>query len=337
MIRLSSLLRSFGRLFALGLCVSGLLLTVFAPSAQSASPYPAKPITLICPFSAGGASDLVGRAVADYLTKKWGQPVSVVIKTGAGGTTGTVAGLQSAPDGYSLFLAGNSNGTINPALEKSLPYKWDQPTMVARVATNTMVLIVKADSKWQTAKELVDDIAKNPKNFKLGTGSPAGPSTFCCAQILGGAGIDITLPARVVFQGGAPVVTAVAGGHVDFAAQSVSEVLSLVEAGKIRPLAVTSTERAKQLPNVPTGKEAGFPGFRWLGYSGIQGPPKLPDAVVKQWADALREAMRDPEFQKKMDDVGATPSYLGPEEFKNFLKTDYTEAVQVMDKLGLRQ
>ena len=337
MIRLTSLFRSFGRLFALGLCVSGLFLTVFAPSAQSGEPYPTKPVTLICPFSAGGASDLVGRAVIDYLTKKWGQPVSVVIKTGAGGTTGTVAGLQSAPDGYTFFLAGNSNGTINPALEKSLPYKWDQATMVARVATNTMVLIVKADSKWQTAKELVDDIAKNPKNFKLGTGSPAGPSTFCCAQILGAAGIDITLPARVVFQGGAPVVTAVAGGHVDFAAQSVSEVRSLVEAGKIRGLAVTSPERAKQLPNVPTGKEAGFPGFTWLGYSGIQGPPKLPDAVVKQWADALREAMRDPEFQKKMDDVGATPSYLGPEEFKSFLKTEYDNAVQVLTKLGIRK
>jgi tripartite-type tricarboxylate transporter receptor subunit TctC len=309
----------------------------FTPSAQAAAAYPTKPITLICPFSAGGASDLVGRAVADYLTKKWGQPVSVVIKTGAGGTTGTVAGLQSPPDGYTLFLAGNSNGTINPALEKNLPYKWDQATMVTRVATNTMVLIVKADSKWKTVKELVDDIAKNPKNFKLGTGSPAGPSTFCCAQILGGAGIDITLPSRVVFQGGAPVVTAVAGGHVDFASQSISEILPLLEAGKIRGLAVTSTERAKQLPNIPTGKEVGYPGFRWLGYSGIQGPPKLPDELVKQWADAIREAMGDPEFQKKMADVGATPSFLGPEEFKSFLKNDYTEAVQVLDKLGIRQ
>jgi tripartite-type tricarboxylate transporter receptor subunit TctC len=322
---------------ALGLCVSGLVLTVLAPSARSAAPYPTKPITLICPFSAGGASDLVGRAVSDTLTKKWGQPVTVVIKTGAGGTTGTVAGLQSAPDGYTLFLAGNSNGTINPALEKNLPYKWDQATMVGRVATNTMVLIVKADSKWQTAKELVDDVAKNPKDFKMGTGSAAGPSTFCTAQILGGAGIDITLPSRVVFQGGAPVVTAVAGGHVDFAAQSVSEVLSLVQAGKIRALAVTSTERAKQMPQVPTGKEAGYPWFTWLGYTGIQGPSNLPEGVVKQWAEALKEAMRDPDFLKKMDDVGATPNYLGPEEFKNFLRADNADAVQVLTKLGLRK
>src|SRR5512139_4000163 len=137
MVRSFSFLRSFWRVLVFGICVSGLILTVSAPSARSAAPYPTKPITLICPFSAGGASDLVGRAVADYLTKKWGQPVSVVIKTGAGGTTGTVAGLQSPPDGYTLFLAGNSNGTINPALEKNLPYKWDQATMVARVATNT--------------------------------------------------------------------------------------------------------------------------------------------------------------------------------------------------------
>ncbi len=324
------------RLLTVGLAAA-LVPTIFGGPAQSAAPYPSKPITLICPFSAGGASDLVGRAVAEYLRKKWGQPVNVVIKTGAGGTTGTVDGLQAAPDGYTLFLAGNSNGTINPALEKNLPYKWDQPTIVARVATNTMVLIVKADSKWRTAKELVDDIAKNPKNFKMGTGSAAGPSTFLTAQILGGAGIDFTLPARVVFQGGAPVVTAVAGGHVDFASQSVSEVWSLVEAGKIRALAVTSTERAKQLPNVPTGKEAGFPWFTWLGYTGIEGPPNLPDSVVKAWADALKDAMRDPDSQKKMDDIGATPAYLGSDEFKSFLRAQYEDAVQVLEKLGLRK
>ena len=337
MARSDSRPRSFWTFFTIGLASGVLLLTAFGSPAQSAAPYPSKAMTLICPFSAGGASDLVGRAVADYLRKKWGQPVNVVIKTGAGGTTGTVDGLQAAPDGYTLFLAGNSNGTINPALEKNLPYKWDQPTIVARVATNTRVLIVKADSKWKTAKELVDDIAKNPKNFKMGTGSAAGPSTFLTAQILGGAGIDFTLPARVVFQGGAPVVTAVAGGHVDFASQSVSEVWSLVEAGRIRALAVTSTERAKQLPNVPTGKEAGFPWFTWLGYTGIQGPPNLPDAVVKLWSEALKEAARDPEFQKKMDDVGATPAYMGPEEFKSFLNTQYEEAIQVLDKLGLRK
>src|SRR5512142_932148 len=118
---------SLWRPFTVGLAVGALVLTIFGSSAESAAPYPSKAITLICPFSAGGASDLVGRAVADYLRKKWGQPVNVVIKTGAGGTTGTVDGLQAAPDGYTLFLAGNSNGTINPALEKSLPYKWDQP------------------------------------------------------------------------------------------------------------------------------------------------------------------------------------------------------------------
>ena len=320
-----------------GFAVSALALMTFVTPVQSAATYPTKPITLICPFTAGGATDLVLRAVADYLVKRWGQPVNVVIKTGAGGTTGTVAGLQAAPDGYTLFGAGNSNGTINPALEKDLPYKWNQPTMVARVATNTMVLIVKADSKWKTAKELVDDIAKNPKNFKMGTGSAAGPSTFVTAQILSGAGIDITLPARVVFQGGAPVVTAVAGGHVDFAGQSVSEVQSLVQAGKINALAVTSPNRAAQLPNVPTGKEAGFPWFTWLAYTGIQGPPNMPLAVVNQWADALKDAMQDEDFKKKMDNVGATPAYLGPQEFSSFMKVQYEEALQVIEKLGLRQ
>ncbi len=327
---------SFASLFAIGFAVL-LVLALFGSPAQGAAPYPSKAIDLICPFSAGGASDLVGRAVSAYVQKKWGRPVNVVVKIGAGGTTGTLEGLRASPDGYTLFLAGNSNGTINPALEKDLPYKWDQPTMVARVATNTMVLIVKSDTKWKTAKELVEDVAKNPKNFKFGTGSAAGPSTFLTAQLLGGAGIDITLPARVVFQGGAPVVTAVAGGHVDFASQSVSEVWSLVEAGRIRALAVTSPERAKQLPSIPTGKEAGFPWFTWLGYTGIQGPPNLPAAVVQKWNEVLREASQDPEFQKMMDDIGATPAFLDSPQFKEFIRADYDDAVKTLTKLGLRQ
>ncbi len=328
--------RSVWPLLAGGLAAA-LVLTVLGSPAQAAAPYPSKAIDMICPFSAGGASDLVGRAVAAYVQKKWGRPINVVVKIGAGGTTGTLEGLRAAPDGHTLFLAGNSNGTINPALEKDLPYKWDQATMVARVATNTMVLIVKSDSKWKTAKELVEDVAKNPKNFKFGTGSAAGPSTFLTAQLLGGAGIDITLPARVVFQGGAPVVTAVAGGHVDFASQSVSEVWSLVEAGRIRALAVTSAERAKQLPNIPTGKEAGFPWFTWLGYTGIQGPPNLPAAVLQKWNEVLREAALDPEFRKMMDDIGATPAYLDSQQFKEFIKADYEDAVKTLTKLGLRQ
>lgn len=325
------------QLFAGVLAAGVLVVLVGGCSAQGEAAYPAKQIDLICPFSAGGASDVAGRTLAEHLTKAWGQPVNVVIKTGAGGTTGTVAGLQAQPDGYTLILYGNSNGTFNPAVQSDLPYKYDQPTPVARVVTNTMVLIVRGDAKWQTAKEFVDDIAKDPKTFKMGTGSEAGPSTFATARLLGGAGIDVTLPTRVVFQGGAPVVTAVAGGHVDFAIQSVSEVQSLVEAGKVKALMVTSEKRAKQLPNVPTSKEAGFPWCNWVGYTGIVGPTNLPDAVVKKWSDSIAAACDNSEFQAKMESVGATPAYLGPAEFKAFLKSEYEDALQVVQKLGLRK
>ncbi len=316
------------------LTVLGLSLLAAVPS-YSAAPYPSKGITLICPFAPGGSSDLAARPLANYLQKKWGQPVSVVNKIGASGTTGTIEALQSAPDGYTLYVTGSTNGSINPALEKDLPYKWDQPTSLGRIAVNPVAVIVKSDSKWQSVKELLDDIAKNPKKFKLGTSAPAGPSTLSFGQLMDGAGIDITQPIRVVFQGGAATVTAVAGGHVDFASQGISEVLSMVDAGKIRTLLVSSMERASQLPNVPTGKEAGVPWFTWVGYTGIQGPAGLPESVVKKWADDLKTGLQDKEVINVMYQLGAIPAFQAGPDFKAFLKGDYELSVRLINKLGL--
>jgi tripartite-type tricarboxylate transporter receptor subunit TctC len=325
------------RVFAVTL----LALSLFAPGRPSsaaspaAPPYPSKAITLICPFAPGGSSDLAVRPLANYLSKKWGQAVSVVNKVGASGTTGTVQALQSAPDGYTVYVAGSTNGSINPALEKDLPYKWDQPTTLGRIVVNPVAVIVKADSKWQTVKELLADIAKDPKKFKLGTSAPAGPSTLSLGQLLDGAGIDITQPIQVIFQGGAAAVNAVAGGHVDFASQGISEVMALVDAKKIRALVVSSSVRMPQLPQVPTGKEAGVPWFNWVGYTGILGPAGLPEYVTRKWAEDVNTGLQDNEVTKVMHTLGAIPAFQAGPDFKAFLKGDYELSDRLIRKLGI--
>ncbi len=155
------------------------------------------------------------------------------------------------------------------------------------------------------------------------------------AQLLSGAKIDPSLVNRVVFDGGAATVTAVAGGNVEFAIQSVSETWSLIEAGKIRGLAVTSPQRAKQLPNVPTSKEAGVPWLTWTGYTALGGPTNVPADIVKKWNEAMKEAMADPAFLKALDTAGAAPMYIDAAEFKSYLKTSYDETVQYLKLLGI--
>ena len=237
---------------------------VAAPAA-SAQSYPAKGIQLIVAFPPGGSTDLTGRAIGNYLSRKWGQTISVVNKPGAGGTTGTMAALRSKNDGYTLLMNVISTGTLNPAIESKLPYKWDEPMFIARTNISPLVFVVKTDSPWRNLKELMEAVKKDPTQFKYGTSGLGGPSTFSIAQLLEAAGVDPNQVARVVLQGGAPTVTAVAGGHVDFAAQNLVEVISLVQAKKVRGLAVTTRQRTQQLPDVPTGGEAGFEAFNLVG------------------------------------------------------------------------
>jgi tripartite-type tricarboxylate transporter receptor subunit TctC len=302
-----------------------------------AQEYPTKTIQLIVPFPPGGSTDLTGRVVATYLSKKWGQTISVVNKPGAGGTTGVMFALRSKNDGYTMLMHVISAGTLNPAIESKLPYKWDEPTLIARTNISPLVFFVKGDSPWMNLKEVIEEVKKDPLKFKYGTSGLGGPSTFSIAQLLEAAEIDPTKVIRVVLQGGAPTVTAVAGGHVDFASQNLSEVISMIQAKKIKGLAITTPQRAKQLPDVPTSKEAGYGAYRLVGWNGIAGPASLPDQVIKKWDQGIREIMNNPAFIEDMERIGAPPAHLGPKDFKAALEEEYKSALKFADKLGLRK
>jgi len=330
--------RVFSVIF-LTLVIFALGLVPYSGSVPSlhAQAYPTKGIQLIVSFPPGGVTDIVGRLVSNYLSKKWGQPISVVNKPGAGGVTGVVFALQSKNDGYTMLVHVTSTGTTSPAIEKKLPYKWDDPTLIAQTNVSPLVFFVKADSPWKNLKDVTEDVKKDPTRFSYGTSAPGGPSTFAISSLLDSAGVDPNKVARIVLQGGAPIVAAVAGGHVSFAAQNLSEVLPLIEAKKIRGLAVTTATRVKQLPDIPTGKEAGFGAFDLVGYNGIVGPPQLPEYVIKKWDEGVREALKDPNFVAEMEKVGVFAAYLGPDDFKAVQKERYESALKLAEKLGLRK
>ena len=194
-----------------------------------------------------------------------------------------------------------STSILNRALQLDLPYKWNDVTHIARVSVSPLVLVVKSDAPYNSAKDLVEAIRADPTSFKFGSSGVAGPSTFGAAQLLQDAGIDPTAVDVAPFDGGAPTLAAVAGGHVQFAAQNLSEVLPLVQGGQLKALAVTSPERVAELPDVPTATEAGYPGFSQVGVFGMAGPKGLPADVVTAWESMLSEAMKDTAFINKMN------------------------------------
>ncbi len=302
-----------------------------------AQSFPSKEIKLVVPFPTAGVTDLNARILAKHLTKHWGQPVSVTNMPGGGGTKGTMFVLGSAKDGYTMMMSATGQGTQNPAIDSKLPYKWDEPTLVARTSISPLVFVVKGDSPWNSLRDVVDDVKKDPAKFKYGTSGPGGVGSIALSLLFGSSGIDVQKLGRVELQGGAPLLDAVATGATHIAAQYLAEMGPQLESKKLKALAVSTATRVKQLPNTPTSLEAGFDTFTLIGWNGIAGPSQLPADIVAKWNDAIKALTADRAFVAETEASGAEVVYLDPERFKATLKAEYETAVQQVTKLGLRK
>ncbi len=310
---------------------------VLAAAPVAAQTYPGRPIKLIVPFPTGGVTDLNARILAKHLTKLWDRPVDVVNMPGDGGTRGTMFVLGSPADGYTMMMSATGQGTQNPALDSRLPYKWDEPTLVARTSVSPLVFVVKGDSPWRSLRAVIDDAKQDVGKYRYGTSGPGGVGAIAMALLFGGAGIDLQKMGRVVLQGGAPLLDAVATGETHFAAQYLAEMGPELASGKLKGLAVSTAERVRQLPNVPTSREAGFNDFTLIGWNGVAGPAHLPADILAKWQEGLKALARDPAFVTETEASGAEVAYLGPAEFKAALRVEYETAVRQVEKLGLRR
>jgi tripartite-type tricarboxylate transporter receptor subunit TctC len=301
----------------------------------AAMAYPDRPIDLIVPFAPGGVTDLVARQFAEQLSKKWQQPINVINRAGGSGTPGVLAALNAKPDGYTMLMYTIQVGTLNPASQKDLPYTWDKPTFVARTNVTPIVLVVGESSPYKSLADVLAKIKANPGAVKYSTSGPAGTGTHAMAQLFEAAKVDPAAPVKVVFNGGSQASVAVAGGHVDMTALNLPDVYELIAAKKLRPIAVTTEARLDALPQTPTGKEAGAPGFNLMGWNGVVGPHGLPDGVVKTWEGAIKEILSDEDFKKRLDKLGSISAFLPSGEFRNFVKDEYEVIKKNVAKLGL--
>jgi tripartite-type tricarboxylate transporter receptor subunit TctC len=314
-------------------CVFLLVLTI-GGTAAAETMYPERPVNLLVGYSAGGSTDLTARILADGLSKKWPNPVSVINKPGASGTTALLEVKGATPDGYTMLLQTNA-GVSNPALESALPYKWDELTYVCRLMTSSLVVVVKGDSsRFKTFADLVAEMKRDPAQMKLALSGSWGSGLFGTLQIGKAAGFDPLKVIRVSMKGGSEVLTAIAGGHVDYGVQYLSEVLDLVKGGKLRALGIVNPDRVAALPDIPTMKELGFEQVNWQPWLAVCGPPGLPKEITEAWNKAVKELMADKEFINKALNLGLTPAYLGPGDFMRFADNFYKAAVDVKKQIG---
>ncbi len=317
---------------ALAIGLAGALFTTAALSAD----YPSRPVTLVIPYGPGGAADLSARLIAGNAPTTLGQSILPVNKAGAAGVTGSNFVINAKKDGYTLLSARVGSQMGVPAMNKTIPYKWDDFTIIGMTELNPFILTVNPDSPYKT----FEDFEKAVKAGTEMTYSSAGVGTLLhIATAVMADAMDANPDAltHVPFKGGGKARTAVVSGAVDFSWGNLSASAAALEAGQLRALAVTTPERFPSIPDVPSAAEVGYPDLeKIIGWSAIYGPPDLPDDIVAKWSETLAALNDNKAWLKLTTGLGNIVQLMGPEETKAFVESQYTVFDAAIEKLGMR-
>lgn len=289
--------------------------------AQAAGDYPSRPIRLVVPFAPGGGTDIIARAVSEKLSTKLGQPIVVINTPGAGGTIGGNSVAKAEPDGYTLLLW--HVGMISSAhTNKPLPYDpLKDFTPIGQVATAANLVAVNPQVPARTLKELVALAKAKPGALNYGSSGIGGADHLAGELLSQVAGIQTV---HVPYKGGGLSTVAVVSGEVQYVTGSASQVMSMVKAGKLRPLAVMQKQRISSLPDVPGAAEAGFPELDYKTWFALWGPARLPADVVAKLSAGLKEVLAREDIRAQLDKGGVEPAYSTPQEFDAMFRAEHT-------------
>jgi len=281
-----------------------------------AADYPSRPVSMIVPFPPGGSTDMVARVLAQKLHDKLGGTFVVENKAGATGTIGATFVKNAQPDGYTLLVSSLAPFAVNPFLQRSLPYdpaKDFDPLSVLVQAPN--VLVANPSVKANTVAEVIGYLKQKPGEASFAS-SGAGSSDHLTAELFwqetGTKGLHIP------YKGGAQAIQDLMGGQVQFSFQNLNAVITQIQAGKLKAIAITSTRRSPLLPNVPTLAEAGIRNVDVYSWQAIAGPKGMPADVKKKLMEGIVAALNDPDAKKKLTDLGFEIVANTPEQFARF-------------------
>jgi tripartite-type tricarboxylate transporter receptor subunit TctC len=296
-----------------GLKALPLALCLVLGSACLAQTYPDKPIRLVVPWAPGGATDQIGRILAQGLTQAMGVPVVVENKSGAGGNIGTLAVAKEKPDGYTLLLATSSTNAAGPYLYAKQGFDPAKDfTAVVLLCAIPNVMVVPARSPWNTLREIIDSSRAAPGKYTYGSAGIGGSQHLAGAQFKTVSGVDIR---HVPYKGSGPAAQDLIAGHIDMMIDTGS--LGSIKGGLLKPIAVASAKRLPVLPNVPTFREAGVP-MEASAWYGIMLPAHAPAEVVARLNKELNQLLQTPELRKKLEDMGAEVAGGSSQEFAKF-------------------
>ena len=300
-------------------CVASVVAVLFASVAIPQTAFPTRAVKIVVPFPGGGGNDILARIVGDKLQARWGQPIVVENKTGAGGNIGADLAYQSEPDGYTLLLSPPGPLAINQSLYKQLSYKPLEFVPLTVAASVPNVVIVRKELPVNSLKEFVDYVKARPGKVSFGTqGNGATPHlTAMMFQTMTG-----TQMVHVPYRGETLVLNDMIGGHVDVFFGNIAAALPHFRDGKVKILAIADNRRSPLTPEIPTTAEAGLPGLVSTGWFALAAPPKTPTALAADIAKAAIEVIKQPAVQAKIRAMSYEPIGNTSAEMAAFIKEE---------------
>jgi tripartite-type tricarboxylate transporter receptor subunit TctC len=314
--------------------ICALAAAALLPSAVAAQPFPNRPLKLIVPFAAGGAADLFGRSLASGLSAELGQQVVVETRGGAGGLTGVDAAAKSAPDGYTICLAGAAALSAIPFMLSKMPFDWQKDlallTLVVRVPE---VLTVQPALGLNTFADFVAYARANPGKINFGSAG-AGSITHLAGELVKSeVKLDLV---HVPYRGVGPAIGDMVGGHIQMIVGDVPFMLPHIRSGAIRALAVTSGARSPALPEVPSTAELGYPAINSDNWYGLVAPAGTPPEILDKLRRATVSVLTSAELKKQFDSQNAVPSPTTPAEFAAFVMAEQAKWGPVVRATGAK-
>jgi len=284
----------------------------FASASAVAQSYPAKPVRLVVPFPAGGATDVLARAISQQAAEKLGQPIVIDNKPGAGGTIGSDLVAKAEPDGYTLLIATGSTHSIGPLVNPKTPYNVERDFVpIVDVASTTTVMMVSKTVPANNLQEFIKVVKSNPGKFNFGSSGNGTNSHLSGELFKAEAGVFMT---HIPYRGTGLVFNDMVSGQVHMLMDNVVTAMPHIKEGRLRVMGVTSLKRLPFLPDVPTLHEQGLKGFEVSNWFGLYAPRGTPAEVVNKVNAAYNAVLKDPELQKRLAQLGAVPTGGTPQQ-----------------------
>jgi tripartite-type tricarboxylate transporter receptor subunit TctC len=315
-----------------GLLYSIAAAALLCAAASWAQNFPTKPVRYVVPFPAGTSNDIVGRLLADQLTRLWGQQVIVENRAGASGTIGAAFVAKSPPDGYTLLHCNIAPNAISPSMIAKLPYEYKDFAPVTRIGMPPNIILVHPSTPFKSIKALVAYAKANPGKLSYASGLVGTSPHLTMEWLKQRLKFDIV---HIPFVNAAQGTGQVMAGEIPINVTNAPLVVGPIKSGRLRPLAVASAKRMALLPDVPTMQESGVPDFEVNSWYGVCAPAAVPAALLDKLNADIVSVLRMPEIERRLTELGMPPAPTTREEFDQFIRAEIARWAQVIKDAGI--